>query len=154
MILATLLKAGVQNTVKGEKLAFKRLDSFPGAWLQAGGEYVTADGYTRKVAVTVGLQYGTVGPEQIKEAAKEALRGAGFDLLLVCGFAFDARAGEIAAEFKPSVPDESNFAVRQSRTEDGPAARAAGQDEPGPRDGREPAQEHGRRQPLHGLRGT
>jgi adenine-specific DNA-methyltransferase len=35
----------------------------------------------------------------VKEAAKEAVRGVGFDLLLACGFAFDARVGETAKEF-------------------------------------------------------
>ncbi len=30
-----------------------------------------------------------IGPELVKEAAKEALRGVGFDLLYVMGFAFD-----------------------------------------------------------------
>jgi adenine-specific DNA-methyltransferase len=38
----------------------------------------------------------------VKEAAKEALKGVGFDLLVVCGFAFDAHAGETAKEFSPS----------------------------------------------------
>ena len=38
---------------------------------------------------------------ELKEAAKEALQGIGFDLLVVCGFAFDAHAGETANEFKP-----------------------------------------------------
>lgn len=113
-ILGNLRKAGVQNTVKGERLEFERLEAFAGAWLQAAGEYTTADGYTRKVAVTLGPQSGTVGPEQIKEAAKEALKGAGFDMLLICGFAFDARANEVAAEFKPERGDESAFAVRQA----------------------------------------
>ena len=113
-IFDNLRKAGVQNTVKGERLEFERLEAFAGAWLQAAGEYVTADGYTRKVAVTLGPQYGTVGPEQIKESAKEALKGAGFNMLLVCGFAFDARANEVAAEFKPERGDETAFAVTQA----------------------------------------
>ncbi len=113
-ILEHLRKAGVQNTVKGERLQFERLESFAGAWLQAAGEYVTADEQTKRVAVTLGPQYGTVGPEQIKESAKEALRGEGFDMLLVCGFAFDARSNEVAAEFKPKSGDESAFAVGQS----------------------------------------
>lgn len=114
MILGSLRKAGVQNTVKQERLEFERLESFAGSWLQAAGDYITADGYTRKVAVTLGPQYGTVGPEQIKEAAKEALRGSGFDMLLVCGFAFDARADEVAAEFKPQQGGESAFAIGQA----------------------------------------
>jgi hypothetical protein len=35
------------------------------------------------VAICIGPEYGTVGPELVKEAAKEAVRGVGFDVLLV-----------------------------------------------------------------------
>jgi adenine-specific DNA-methyltransferase len=55
--------------------------------------------------VSLGPQWGAVGAEQVKEAAKEALKGAGFDLLVVCGFAFDAHAGETAKEFSPDGQD-------------------------------------------------
>ena len=53
------------------------------------------------MAVSLGPEYGTVGSDQVREAAKEAVKGVGFDLLLVCGFAFDAHSGEAAREFKP-----------------------------------------------------
>jgi adenine-specific DNA-methyltransferase len=101
-ILDHLRKAGVQNTVRDERLAFERLEPFAGEWLQAAGDYTGADGITRRVAVSVGPEHGTVGPEWVKEAAKEALRGAGFDLLVILGFAFDAHSGETAREFSPS----------------------------------------------------
>jgi adenine-specific DNA-methyltransferase len=89
MILDNLRKAGVQNTKKGERLTFDRLDPFAGAWLQASGEYTDGEGQVRRVAVSIGPEHGTVGPGQVKEAAKEAVQGLGFDLLIVCGFAFD-----------------------------------------------------------------
>ena len=47
------------------------------------------DGKTRRAAVCIGPEHGTVGPDLVKEAAKEAIQGVGFDLLIVCGFAFD-----------------------------------------------------------------
>jgi adenine-specific DNA-methyltransferase len=93
-ILENLRKAGVQNTKKGERLKFDRLESYGGLWIQAEGEYTTKDGQTRRVAVAIGPEHGTVGPELVKEAAKEAVRGLGFDLLLVCGFAFDPHVSE------------------------------------------------------------
>ena len=37
----------------------------------------------------------------MREDAKAAVKGDGFDLLLVCAFAFAATAGEAVAEFKP-----------------------------------------------------
>ena len=94
MILENLKKAGVQNTRKSERLSFGRLDPYAGAWLHAACEYTDAEGKTRRVAVSIGPEHGTVGPHQVKEAAKEAVQGVGFDMLVVCGFAFDPHVAE------------------------------------------------------------
>src|SRR5574337_1980156 len=94
MILDNLRKAGVQNTRKSERLTFDRLDPYAGAWLHAAGEYTDADGKTRRVAISIGPEHGTVGPQQVKEAAKEAVQGVGYDILAVCGFAFDPHVAE------------------------------------------------------------
>jgi len=94
MILDNLRKAGVQNTRKNERLTFDQLDPYAGAWLHAAGAYTDADGKTRRVAISIGQEHGTVGPQQVKEAAKEAVQGVGFDLLVVCGFAFDPHVSE------------------------------------------------------------
>ena len=94
MILDNLRKAGVQNTRKAERLTFDRLDPYAGAWLHAAGEYTDAEGKTHRVAISIGPEHGTVGPHQVKEAAKEAVQGVGFDMLVVCGFAFDPHVAE------------------------------------------------------------
>ena len=94
MILDNLRKAGVQNARKAERLTFNWLDPYAGAWLHAGGEYTEAKGKTRRVAVSIGPEHGTVGPQHVKEAAKEAVQGVGFDMLVVCGFAFDPHVAE------------------------------------------------------------
>jgi len=99
MILDNLRKAGVQNTVKNERLVFTRLEPHPGQWIQAAGEYTDADGKARRVAVSFGPEHGTVGPQQVKEAAKEAVQGVGFDVLVVCGFAFDPHVSEEAKRY-------------------------------------------------------
>jgi len=99
VILDSLKKAGVQNTVKNERLKFDRLEHYPGEWLHAEGEYTEKDGKTRRVAVCIGPEHGTVGPELVKEAAKEAVRGVGFDLLVICGFAFDPHVAEEAKRY-------------------------------------------------------
>jgi len=99
MILDNLRKAGVQNTVKNERLTFTRLEPHAGRWLQAAGEYIDGDGSPRRVAVSIGPEHGTVGPQQVKEAAKEAVQGVGFDLLVVCGFAFDPHVSEEAKRY-------------------------------------------------------
>jgi len=109
MILENLRKAGVQNTVKQEHLNFDWLDPYAGTWVHARGAFTDADDAERTVAVSVGPEYGTVDADQLREAAKEASRGAGADLLLMCAFAFDATAGETAKEFQPA--EGSGWAV-------------------------------------------
>ncbi|HVM31189.1 MAG TPA: site-specific DNA-methyltransferase [Candidatus Limnocylindrales bacterium] len=93
-ILDNLRRAGVQNTKRAERLELSRLDPYPGVYVQATGEYAE-NGHNRTVAVAIGPEFGTVGPELIREAAKEAVKIA--DLLVVCGFAFDPLAGEEAS---------------------------------------------------------
>ena len=94
-IIENLRKAGVQNTIKNERLKFDRLETYPGEWIHAAGDYTEAD-ISKRAAVCIGPEFGTVGPELIKEAAKEAVKGIGFDTLVICGFAFE-----------PSVTDEA-----------------------------------------------
>jgi adenine-specific DNA-methyltransferase len=93
MILDHLKKTGVQNTKRGERLVFDRLDLYPGENLHAEGTYTEA-GQSRRVAVSIGPEFGTVGQELLQAAAREAHRGIGFDLLLLCGFAFDPHVAE------------------------------------------------------------
>ncbi|MDH6077309.1 site-specific DNA-methyltransferase [Chrysosporum ovalisporum FSS-45] len=88
-IIENLRKAGVQNTIKNERLKFDFLEPHAGTWLQATGEYTDKDETVKRVAVSIGPEYGSIGSEQIKEAAKEAVKGLGYDLLIVCGFGFD-----------------------------------------------------------------
>jgi len=110
MILENLRKAGIQNTRKGERLVLDTLDPWPGVWIHAAGTYTDKEGATRRVAVSIGPEHGTVGKEQIVDAAKEAVRGTGFDLLVVMGFAFDPHASQAAREVGPAL---DGFAVAE-----------------------------------------
>lgn len=102
-ILDNLRSSGVQNTFKGERIVFETLEPLPSdGTLQASGTMTDADGEARTVAVAIGPEHGTVSPDMVKDAAREALRGAGFDLLVYCGFAFEAYASETAREFAPA----------------------------------------------------
>jgi adenine-specific DNA-methyltransferase len=92
MVLDNLRRAGVQNQVKDQRLEFETLDRFAGRALQAEGFYQEG-GERKRAAVAIGPQYGTVGIALVREAAKEA--AGWFDLLIVTGFAFDARADEL-----------------------------------------------------------
>jgi adenine-specific DNA-methyltransferase len=68
-------------------------------WLQAAGEYSEKAGKSRRVAVSIGPEHGTVSPDLVKEAAKEAVQGIGFDTLIVCGFYFDPHVTEEAKRY-------------------------------------------------------
>jgi adenine-specific DNA-methyltransferase len=95
-IIDNLLKAGVQNGRKAERLLFDSLLPFAGERIQAEG--IQRDSQQR-IAVSIGPQFGTVDPEWIRLAAREATRGLGFDVLLVCAFAFDPQAMKATEEF-------------------------------------------------------
>lgn len=94
MIVENLSKAGVQNTQKDERLSFESLEPHAGTWIHAKGEFLDDGDKVKRVAVSIGPEHGTVGPYQVKEAAKEAVQGVGFDVLIVCGFAFDPHVSE------------------------------------------------------------
>ena len=107
-VLDNLLKAGVQNGRTAERLRFERLAPYPGRRIQAEGvRAAAADGTPERVAVSIGPRYGTVSPRWVEDAAREAVDGNGFDLLLVCGFAFDARAPETVGGL-PVLPVRMN----------------------------------------------
>ncbi len=116
-VLDNLKKAGVQNGWRSERLTFDRLEPFAGQWIQSIGHVVAAPGSPERVGIALGPQYGTVDADLVQQAAKEAVRGAGLDLLLVCGFAFDPRASEKAKEFAPAGQDD--FAVAQGEQQFG-----------------------------------
>ena len=95
-IIDNLLKAGVQNGRKSERLLFDSLVPFAGERIQGEGIQKETG---HRVAVSIGPQFGTVDAEWIRLAAREATRGLGFDVLLVCAFAFDPQANESVKEF-------------------------------------------------------
>ena len=99
VILENLRKAGVQNTVKQERLVFDRIEPYAGTYVQAVGEYTDAAGKTLRAAISIGPEYGTVDSTWVKEAAKEARQGEGFPLLVVCAFAFGPYVGEEARQW-------------------------------------------------------
>ena len=91
-VLDNLQKAGVQNTKKDERLTFATLRPWPGgSRVSAEGEYEEA-GVKKRAAIVIGPEYGTVGPDLVREAARECRDWA--DAMVVCGFAFDPQVGD------------------------------------------------------------
>jgi adenine-specific DNA-methyltransferase len=107
-ILANLRTAGIQNGRKGERLTFDTVEPYAAVYIQAVGERDdVTDGTPRRVGITVGPQYGTVGPGFIKDAAREANRAADLDLICVLAFAFDPAVLGTGDEY---VTSEEGFA--------------------------------------------
>jgi len=98
MVIDNLRRSGVQNTRRNERLKFERLDNYAGAYIHAEGEYIEND-QVKRVAVCIGPEHGTVDADLVKESAKEAVKGLGFDLLIVCGFAFDPHVSEETKQY-------------------------------------------------------
>jgi adenine-specific DNA-methyltransferase len=90
-VLENLKAAGVQNTKKGERLEFTSLKPWPGRFVHAEGRY-EEQGKERRAAVFIGPEYGTVTKADVLKAAREAADL--FDVLIVCGFAFEAHVGD------------------------------------------------------------
>ncbi len=113
-ILANLRTAGIQNGRKGERLTFDTLDPYAGAHIQAlGVRDDSAEGKPGRVGITIGPQYGTVGPSFIKDAAREANRSGVVDLLCVLGFAFDPAVLGAGDEYVTSEEGFANVAAER-----------------------------------------
>ncbi|GGG50666.1 DNA methylase [Caldovatus sediminis] len=91
-VLDNLAKAGVQNTKKNERLMFATIRPWPGkGHVAAEATWMEGD-QPRRAAIVIGPEYGTVGADLVREAARECRDWA--DALVVCGFAFDPQVGE------------------------------------------------------------
>jgi len=113
-ILANLRVAGIQNGRKNERLAFDSVETYAGSYIQAVGERLdTSDGAPRRVGITIGPEYGTVGPSFIKEAAREANRTGDLDLLCVLAFAFDPAVLGTGDDYVTSEEGFANVAAER-----------------------------------------
>ena len=59
----------MQNTYKKERLKLDTLDPFPGEWIHGVGTCAESAWKTRRVAVCIGPEHGTVGPQLVTEAS-------------------------------------------------------------------------------------
>ena len=114
-VLANLRTAGIQNGRKKERLNFDSIEPYASPYIQAIGLRDEAtDGTAKRVGITVGPQYGTVGPQFIKDAAREAIRAKDIDLLCVLAFAFDPSViGTADEEYVTSAEGFANVAAER-----------------------------------------
>ncbi|WP_281926770.1 site-specific DNA-methyltransferase [Roseibium album] len=92
MILENLKSAGVHQTAKEDRINFTAIDPWPGNYICADGQYL--EGETQKRAgIFVGPEFGSITRADLTAAAREAF-DARFDVLIACGFNFDAHTSE------------------------------------------------------------
>jgi adenine-specific DNA-methyltransferase len=90
-ILDNLLKAGLHQAGREDRIAFDALTPWPGDLITAKATYQEGD-ETRTAAIFLGPEYGTIGRADLVEAARESA-DIGCDVLVACGFSFSADAG-------------------------------------------------------------
>ncbi|MEH6718867.1 MAG: site-specific DNA-methyltransferase [Aurantimonas endophytica] len=102
MVLDNLRRSGVQQAHRADRLVFSAIKPWPGKFICAEGAVRQAsegegktldDSPTRRAAILVGPEYGTIARADLTAAAREAME-AGFDLLIAASFNFDAHAAE------------------------------------------------------------
>jgi adenine-specific DNA-methyltransferase len=99
---------------KNERLNFDTVDPYASPYIQAlGVREEVSDGTPKRVGITVGPQYGTVGPAFIKDAAREANRAQDLDLLCVLAFAFDPAVLGTSEDYVTSEDGFANVAAER-----------------------------------------
>jgi len=91
-ILDNLKTAGVQQSDKKDKIDFTSITPWAGELVCADGRYMEGN-KERRAAIFIGPEFGTVQRADLVAAAREAAE-AGFDMLVACGFNFEAHATE------------------------------------------------------------
>ena len=94
MILDNLKTSGIQQAHKEGKINFTSLAPWPGEMICAEGRFQEGDN-EKRAAIFIGPEFGTVARVDLTRAAVEAGE-AGFDLLIACGFNFEAQATELS----------------------------------------------------------
>ena len=94
MILENLLRSGVQQAHKEDKISFTSITGWPGTYVCAEGKYQEGD-KEKRAAIFIGPEFGTVQRPDLVSAAREAGDG-GFDVLVACAFNYEAHTTEFA----------------------------------------------------------
>lgn len=99
IILENLKIAGVQQAHKEDKIVFTSLTPWAGGNLIcAEGRYVEGkdgNGASKRAAIFIGPEFGTVSRPDLVSAAREA-GDSDFDVLITCAFNYDAHSSEFS----------------------------------------------------------
>lgn len=93
MVFEHLKSSGVQQSAREDRISFTSIEGWPGDYIAATG--IFTEGSTEKrAAIFIGPEFGTVARADLTAAAREAL-DARFDVLIACGFNFEAHTSEL-----------------------------------------------------------
>jgi adenine-specific DNA-methyltransferase len=113
-IMANLQAAGIQNGRRNERLELDAVESYAGTYIQAVATREHGEeGTPKRIGITIGPQYGTVGPAFVKDAAREAIEDTELDLLCVLAFAFDPQVLGAQPEYAASADDFAEVAAER-----------------------------------------
>jgi adenine-specific DNA-methyltransferase len=96
IILDNLKTAGVQQAHKEDKITFTSVVPWPGDYVCAEGRYLegsNGSGAEKRAGIFIGPEFGTITRQDLVLAAREA-SDAGFDVLISCGFNYEAHTTE------------------------------------------------------------
>ena len=93
MVLDNLKSAGVHQVAREDRITFSTIEGWPGQYIAAVGLYTEGD-TERRAGIFIGPEYGAITRSDLATAASEARRDR-FDVLIACGFNFDAHTSEL-----------------------------------------------------------
>ena len=93
MVMENLKSAGVHQAAKDDRITLTSVEGWPGSFIAAEGRFMEGE-KERRAAIFIGPEFGSVTRADLTAAAREAL-DARFDVLIACGFNFDAHTGEL-----------------------------------------------------------
>jgi adenine-specific DNA-methyltransferase len=93
MILEHLASSGVQQAKKADRITFTAIAGWPGSYIAGEGRFMESE-TEKRAAIFIGPEFGTVTRADLTAAAREAL-DARFDVLIACGFNFEAHTSEL-----------------------------------------------------------
>ncbi len=93
IVLENLKSSGVHQSKKRDRIAFTDIEGWPGENIAAQATF-EQDGTPKTAAIFIGPEFGTVTKRNLEVAAIEAIE-IQCDVLIACGFNFDAHASDL-----------------------------------------------------------
>lgn len=94
IVLENLKSAGVHQSDKSDRIEFTAIEGWPGEYIGAIGVF-DQDSVSKNAGIFIGPEFGTVTRCNLIDAAQEA-NNLGSDVLIACGFNFDAHSSELS----------------------------------------------------------